>query len=257
MGVFEILAIPVRDQAEAQVPFGDPMKHFAPEKLAEFIRGTLASAQREAVRQHLHACVSCTQLADLYRHIAFAGAREASYAPPDGIVRTVKAYFGTQKPAVRHARKLRFELLFDGLARPATAGARGSVVSARQLLYRIGTVYVDMEVGKESNSDRASLIGQMLDSSKPGHPLVGVPVALVNRGKSVATTSSNDNGEFQLEFAMKRDLKLSVAVDREEPVYLPITSVQAKTSTATRSRKQKANGSARKASITGRVRARH
>ena len=110
----------------------------------------------------------------------------------------------------------------------AVAAARSTVVSARQLLYRIGTVYVDMELGRETNSDRASLLGQMLDSSRPGHPLAGVPVVLLNRGRSMASTSSNDNGEFQLEFAMKRDLKLAVEVNSDGPVYLPIVIPQPK-----------------------------
>src|SRR5947207_11891036 len=127
------------------------MKHFAPEKLAEFVRETLDSAQRESLIQHLPSCTSCAQLVDLYRQLVSAGARETSYAPPDGIVRTVKAYFG-QKLPIRIAKTLGFELLFDSLAQPAVAAARSTVVSARQLLYRIGTVYVDMELGRETNS---------------------------------------------------------------------------------------------------------
>ena len=138
----------------------------------------------------------------------------------------------------------RYELLFDSLVQSAAAGTRNSlvsavqsaaegtrtsVVSARQLLFRIGAIFVDVEVGCEAESGRASLIGQMLDSSNPGHPPAGVPIVLLNRGRNIASTSSNDNGEFQLQFAMKRNLKLSVGVDRDSPVCLPITRAPAKT----------------------------
>ena len=138
----------------------------------------------------------------------------------------------------------KYELLYDSLVQSAAEGSRNSlvapvqsaaegtrtsVVSARQLLFRIGAIFVDVEVGCEAESGRASLIGQMLDSSNPSHPPAGVRIVLLNRGRNIASTSSNDNGEFQLRFAMKRNLKLSVAVDRDRPVCLPITSSPAKT----------------------------
>jgi len=156
---------------------------------------------------------------------------------PNGVVRTAKALFHIH--TTETGADFEFELLFDSRTQPATAGTRSSVVSARQLLYRIGVVYVDMQVDKEVNSDRASLFGQMLDISQPGHPPVGVPVVLLDRGRSVARTSSDDNGEFQLEFSMKRDLQLSVAVDRDRPVSLPIARPGKITSVAS-ARKERA-----------------
>jgi hypothetical protein len=142
----------------------------------------------------------------------------------------VKAHFGFTHAAGRKVSV--FELLFDSFAQPLAAGARASVASARQLLYRVGTVYVDMRVDTEGNSDRASLVGQMLDSAKPGHPVAGVPVVLLEGQKNITSTSSNDNGEFQLQFEVKNNLRLAVAVDQENPVYLPITGIQDRKRTA-------------------------
>jgi hypothetical protein len=141
------------------------------------------------------------------------------------------------------SKKDRYELLFDSFIHSALEATRTSVVSARQLLFRIGAIFVDVEVGREANSDRASLIGQMLDSSNPGHPPVGVSIVLVDRGRKVACTSSNDNGEFQFQFAIKNNLKLSVAVDRDRPVYLPITSPRCKTNTVSAGSKRTASRS--------------
>jgi hypothetical protein len=115
-----------------------------------------------------------------------------------------------------------FELLFDSLAQIGNEGIRTSIIVSRQLLFRIGSVFVDLEVDKEVNSDRVSLTGQMVDSANPGHPPVGIPVALLQRGKRIVQTSSNDNGEFQLDFAMRRNLKLQVTINRDRPVRLPI-----------------------------------
>ena len=124
-----------------------------------------------------------------------------------------------------------YELLFDSSIEIARKGVRNSVVAARQLLFRIGSVFVDVEVGRESDSDRASLIGQMLDSSNPSQPPVGVAVTLLDRGRRVAATSSNDHGEFRLHFAVKNNLKLSLAFGPGRPVHLPITSPPGKGTT--------------------------
>ena len=223
------------------------MKHLAPETLAEFIRRILPSAQQEAVNQHLLSCSRCSGLIDFFREIISVHSREAAYVPSAGVVRIVKAYFRTQEFAPARSK---IELLFDSVSKLAPAGARAaSAVSAipkQQLLYRIGTIYIDMALGKQTNSDRTSLIGQMLDSSRPGSPPAGVPVILMSRGRSVARTASNDYGEFQFEFVAQRDLELAVAVNRDKPVCLPIATTPASTSRTPQHRKHKLNRSTRR-----------
>lgn len=203
------------------------MKHIAAETLAEFVRQSLPAAEAGMVREHIAGCSECSELCSLFRDIVRVGANEAIYEPPDGIVRSVKAYFEAEQQKAP-AEKGIFELLFDSLAQPMTAGARASVASARQLLYRVGTVYVDMRVDSEVNSERAALVGQMLDSAHPGHPVAGVPVILMDGRKSLASTISNNNGEFHLEFSLKNNLRLSVTVGNDSPVYLPITGIEDK-----------------------------
>jgi hypothetical protein len=141
--------------------------------------------------------------------------------PPDQIVLTVNASFAIQKDVKNKNNPC--ELLFDSSAQPLPPGARSSGASSRQLLYRIGSVYIDMEVGKDSDVDRVSVVGQMLDCSRPGHPVAGIPVTLLDRGRNVARTLSNDSGEFRLVLEAKKDLRLSVVVGRKNPVRLPIT----------------------------------
>lgn len=200
------------------------MRHFAAEKWIELVRNVAPMAERESLGNHLSECTECASLVDLYQQVANRAAAEALYQPPDGAVRAVKAQFSAA--TFGNAKAGMLELLFDSVLQPMTAGARASVASARQLLYRIGPVYLDLRVDAEPNSERASLVGQMLDRSNPEHPITGVPVVLLAGQKNVASTSSNGNGEFQLEFAMRSNLRLSVAVDPLHPVYLPITTVQ-------------------------------
>jgi hypothetical protein len=206
------------------------MTHLAPEQIADFARKTLPAADSRDLQQHVAECPECADLSSLYGRMGLMGAKESIYQPPDSVIRSVKAHFGFVQAAGRKMSVLEF--LFDSFAQPIAAGARASVASARQLLYRVGTVYVDMRVDTEGNSDRASLVGQMLDSAKPGQPVAGVPVVLLEGQKNITSTSSNDNGEFQLQFAVKNNLRLAVAVDKANPVYLPITGIQDRKRTA-------------------------
>ena len=213
------------------------MRHIPQESLAEFIRQTLPPTEAGRVQQHLAECRECTDLAGLFREVVRIGANESAYEPPSGIVRWAKAYFEDQQRAAVQPKGV-FELLFDSLGQPAIAGARASVASARQLLYRVGTVYVDMRVDSEVNSERAALVGQMLDSARPGHPVSGVPVILLDGRKNVASAISNNNGEFQIEFMIKNNLRLSVTVGDGNPVYLPITGIEERKRPAGASRGQ-------------------
>jgi len=124
----------------------------------------------------------------------------------------------------RATEEVAYEFLFDSQEQAAGDGVRNSVIATRQLLFRIGSVFVDLELGRESDSNRGSIIGQMLDSSRPGHPLSGIRIALLDRDRPVASASSNDHGEFRFHFVLKDNLKLCVELDRDKPVHLPITN---------------------------------
>jgi len=118
--------------------------------------------------------------------------------------------------------KPEYELLFDSYAQPAGDAIRNSITAARQLLFRIGAIFVDVELGRRTDSNSASLVGQMLDSSNPGRPPAGVVVALVDGGRRIAASTTNDCGEFRFEFAPRENLRLSVRLDHRKPVYLPL-----------------------------------
>jgi hypothetical protein len=201
------------------------MKHISQQSLAEFVRQVLPGAEAIAVRQHVNQCAECSESVLILSKVMRVGQNDSVHEPPEGIVRSVKAYFEIEQQRAAQTKGI-FELLFDSFAQPVTAGARSSVASARQLLYRVGSVYVDMRVDSETNSDRAALVGQMLDSAHPGHPVAGVPIILMDGRKSLASTVSNNNGEFHLEFLLRSNLRLSVAVGDQAPVYLPITGIQ-------------------------------
>lgn len=125
-------------------------------------------------------------------------------------------------PINANSRRSAFELTFDSLAQSGNEGIRTSVVVSRQLLFRVGSILVDLELDKDVSSDRVSLTGQMVDSSNPRHPPVGISVVLLEGERRIVRMSSNHNGELQLDFSTRQNLKLRVAVDPQRPVSLPL-----------------------------------
>lgn len=144
---------------------------------------------------------------------------------PDHVVLTLNASLEIEKDIDSNPDEA-FEVLFDSMVHSRPTGIRASVVSGRQFLYRIGSVYVDVQVDRSANSDRASLVGQMLDSSRPGQPMVGISVALLDKRQNLARTSSNHNGEFQFEFDLRSNLKLAIWMRDGHCVHLPMTNIE-------------------------------
>lgn len=55
------------------------------------------------------------------------------------------------------------QLVHDSGRDPSTAGVRGGYTPARQLLYKAGSVCVDMRVEPELGSNEVVLVGQLMD----------------------------------------------------------------------------------------------
>jgi hypothetical protein len=117
--------------------------------------------------------------------------------------------FATSAPAHRDAkqgffaRQLNFaqgnvdvaQLIFDSALQPLVKGVRGSA-AVRQMLYKSGSLFIDMQIQPTPGSDSRVLIGQLHDSSKPDHGIGGVPVSLLLEGGTVSRNETNEAGEF-------------------------------------------------------------
>jgi hypothetical protein len=64
-------------------------------------------------------------------------------------------------------------------------------------------------------------------------------VILFDHDRRVASTRSNENGEFQLEFVMRRNLILSVSLNPGSPVKLPIINCLTKPENVHHAKKMK------------------
>jgi hypothetical protein len=113
-------------------------------------------------------------------------------------------------------------LLFDSALQPIAAGVRGSTAVVRQLLYRSGSVCIDMRMQPKLGSDSVVLMGQLLDSAKPAHGISGVPVSLLSKGDTVSRDKTNEVGEFDFGIDALSQMQLVFGMGDSRTIVVPV-----------------------------------
>jgi hypothetical protein len=194
--------------------------HFSLEEWADFSRGRMAPEQSRRMEQHLEqGCESCSQALKLWKGVLQAASQEDAFEPPDHVLRCAKALYGAFPLAIKSSLKLRVARL-AGFNQPALAGVRasGAGPAGSHFLFREGSLLLDMRVQSKPASDAVSVIGQVLDSSKLDVRFGNRAVSLVRESDALARTTTNEFGEFQLEFKPAEDLL--VIIELEDKSYL-------------------------------------
>lgn len=189
------------------------MKHFSTEEWADFVRGVVAKDKKADMQNHLETrCKECDSVVSLWKRVQVAAQREAGYEPPETTLRTIKAMYAIHgKPAMRAGKAAFAELLFDSFRAPLQAGVRSSAADARQLLFGSGDHRIDLRLEPQADSDKISLVGQLLNSADPARAMDAVPVTLVKGRKVVAEAATNRFGEFHFDVELEENLRLRVS----------------------------------------------
>lgn len=199
------------------------MKHYSDEQWADFARKLMADAEARIMQKHLDdGCTECAGTLAIWQSVAEFSSAEHAFTPPDSMVRIAKAQFDAAMPKSSGVR-----LVFDSLLQPATAGIRGSV-AARQFLYETDEYYIDLRLEPQIEANRACVVGQVLKRSGRDRAAQGVPVRLQDGRQSVAHTSTNEFGEFQIETAAEGSLCISISRDEADDIILPLYGVHLK-----------------------------
>jgi hypothetical protein len=122
-------------------------------------------------------------------------------------------------------------LLFDSFRVPAIAGVRATAINARQMLYGIGSYRVDLRMEPQMDSDKVSLVGQVLNAADPVKAGAQVTVTLLRGSKVLAESQTNTLGEFQLECSLEGQLYLRLSLPRAREVRIPLLVPSASTMT--------------------------
>jgi len=203
------------------------MNHFAIEDWADFARGLASADRKGAMQMHLdNGCGKCAGVVSLWQEILDLAAGESSYQPPESAVRTIKVSYvleGLRKTFPRGAQIAK--LVFDSFRQPLPEGVRNLGPRARQLLYRAGKFAIDLRL--DSGPDRASLVGQVLDSTRPDQGVADIPVTLFKSRTRVLKTVTNRLGEFHFEIEDPNGLRVWIGVDQERPVFINLLELEA------------------------------
>jgi hypothetical protein len=176
------------------------MKHFSLENWADFARQVIGEQERAEMQSHLDkdGCRKCSKVLSMWQRVHVVARREHAYQPPDSAVCSMKGTFAIKgRTRATHGIGLVAELLFDSVQNPLAAGARSTGVVPRQLLYAVGDYRVDVRIEPQADSDKANLVGQVLNAVEPNR-VDAVRVALLSDRKPVSESVTNRLGEFQL-----------------------------------------------------------
>jgi len=188
------------------------VKHFDIAKWTEFVRDSVGEAERAAMQAHLASgCRKCRHTAELLRKVAAAARRHSQVQVPDYALRCARAIFLLQQPEkVQILPRIAARLLYDSFREPLPAGVRTQQRLSRQALYQAEHYWLDLRLENESGTSRVTLVGQIQNGKQPGKRLGGVPILLISGKQIVGRAVSNSLGEFQMEYAPAKRLRLYV-----------------------------------------------
>jgi hypothetical protein len=205
------------------------MKHFSLAEWADFAREVVEGGRRELMQAHLDdGCKQCGETLKTWTQVHQAALRDRSYEPPEAATRMAKSllplHWKAAKPSIAH-------LLFDSFQKPMIGGVRSASTTARQMLYGVGTYRIDLRMEPQMDSDKVSLVGQVLNSADPVKAGAQVTVMLLRGNKVLGESQTNALGEFHLECSLEGQLQLVLELPRARGVKIPLLVPSAPTVT--------------------------
>ena len=101
-------------------------------------------------------------------------------------------------------------LVFDSFLQPSLAGARSSHPAVRRLLYEADRLVADLSVEGHKDSQRVTLVGQVLDTAKREPHLSSVPIVIQGHEGLMGMAKTNEWGEFRFEFNFEPGVSLEI-----------------------------------------------
>ncbi|HJU12444.1 MAG TPA: hypothetical protein VJ728_16290 [Candidatus Binataceae bacterium] len=196
------------------------MAHFTLEQWADFARNTLKGKTKANMQAHLNTgCERCGKVLRLWTRVREVSSREHSYAPSASTLRIVKSM---RSAAAKPSKQPVLDLLFDSLLTPALAGVRSTTSTARQLLYAAGAYRIDLRMEPQLDTEKVSVMGQVLNSADPSQMIPTISVTLIRNNKAITSTQTGDFGEFQLECKLTAHLQLRLRLPDGVGVEIPL-----------------------------------
>lgn len=198
------------------------MRHYEVSEWTDFARNLLSQKEQAEMQSHLASgCAECGATVAFLRKVAETAAAEHAYqSATSALVARAQSAFTKTAPGQSSLDRLSAalqilvaRLTYDSSLDLQPAGARATRTSGRQMLYEAGDFCLDLRLDRERDSMQVTLVGQIANQKDFNFQTAGLPVVLLS-GKTIITqTTSNEFGEFSLEYVPRQNMRLSVPMD--------------------------------------------
>ena len=197
------------------------MKHLSPGTVVDFARGLLAGSEEELVGNHLADCGACRGQVDFFRRVLNAAVMAS--VPPD-LAEQAKRIFVVNRRRGSAGERRRFvaRMVFENLGGLQVAGVRSVRSEERQALFRHEDYWISLRADREPEASAVCIVGQIGNERQPDTPVADVPVILLLRNTILASTRSNASGEFLIEFAPRRGVRLEFDLETGTTLEVPL-----------------------------------
>lgn len=205
------------------------MQHASSAQLVDAIRKTLATQELADLERHLRECGGCADALRFWQRFSDVIEQDAEYEPPAAAVLVAEGYFSatgaTRSRIDRLAggvRALVATLTFDTLQQPLPVAVRACATGTRQLLYEVSPLFLDLRLESSGRSDRILLAGQVVNANDPASGGQAARVCVLGIDEELFAGRANEYGEFQCEFDRRSDLTLSIVLNDDREIVLPL-----------------------------------
>jgi hypothetical protein len=187
-----------------------PDQHFDLEILVDFARGLASPSQQADIRDHMTVCQTCSETAELLANVWRVGHTMEKGTVPEEWSRKAEQILGDHTFApIRQLPVHTAVLAFDSFQGLTPEHVRAAPASVRHMAYEAMNCSLYLKVDQVSERRDISIVGQITDRRSPDRAISSTPILLLAGSKVLASTSSNEFGEFQLACKPKRRMSLS------------------------------------------------
>ena len=185
--------------------------HITEEIALELIEGQTRTPEMKASIEHIDRCSSCNELMEEWRRMHSSLKRSHLESAPAEFLERARTIFGARPTAGRSGiKEVVAAVVFDSFSQPAFAGARGAT-AAQHVLLRAEEFDIHLKISM--NPSLRQMVGQVFARDESQF-LSSVRLQLLQNGKPLKTTWSDNFGEFQFDELPPGVLLLQVDLPR-------------------------------------------
>lgn len=190
-------------------------RHYDITEWLDHLRGFADRDRNIALESHRQQCPTCNATAAWLTKTLAAAALERTSDVPAQVVHNARAIFALRGlDQIQVHRGILARLVFDSFHQPALQGVRSEQrLDVRHLLYDADGFAIDLRLEHERTTPAVSMIGQIHHASDSDRQVAHMPVTLASNDQIIASTVSNQFGEFTLKYLPQSSLCLQLGVN--------------------------------------------